>query len=91
MKEDIGYFDGSNIRDEYDTCISSYLDDINFAKSKFEILSEEDEKIDIEAIEEMRNPKTWKACDSDIISIVENVNTLTKAIKQLTKEIQDIN
>ena len=67
-----------------------YMDNIflkEFANYKFEILSEEDEEIDIDKIEEMRNPENWKACDIDIANIVRNVNELTKAVKQLNKKI----
>jgi hypothetical protein len=52
-KEAIYYFDGANIKDEYDSCISSYLDDVNLAKTNFEILSEKEEEIDIDSIEEI--------------------------------------
>lgn len=56
---------------------------------EFEILSEEDEEIDIDSIEEMRNPKNWTACDIDIMNLVINVNRLTKAVKQLNKKIKE--
>lgn len=64
------------------------ITDVKFAKSKFKISTEEDEEIDIDSIEEMRNPKNWTACDIDIMNLVINVNRLTKAVKQLNRTLK---
>ena len=89
----ICYFDGSNIRDERGFSISNYLDDIDFAKAKYEILSEE---IDIDSIEELytndiksvgeSETKCWTGRNLDI-AFANKINELIKAIKQLNKKI----
>lgn len=53
-----------------------------------EILDEEDE-IDIQELSEMQNPETWQAEDTDITSIVININRLTKAVKQLDNKLKE--
>ena len=89
----IYYFNGRNIVDEHNAILLRFLDDINFIKMKFEILSEEDEEIDIEAIEEFDRPNInlhdLKDVEKEIKWLQDAHNELIKAVKQLyrmTKE-----
>ena len=88
-KEIICYFDGYNIKDNYDTCVSSYQDDKSFSQNKFEILSE-DEEIDIEKdlIELLIEQLTEREhTNADVYMLGKQINILIKAIKQINKQI----
>ena len=95
-KEIICYFDGYNIKDNYDTCVSSYQDDKSFSQNKFEILSE-DEEIDIDSIEELdeeigyiykdENIKTKWTSNEKILALKQN--EIIKAIKQINKKLEE--
>ena len=79
-KEIICYFDGYNIKDNYDTCVSSYQDDKTFSQNKFEILSEEDEEIEaIAYLRKVRDKNLFLFCND--IRIV--LNLITKQQKEL--------
>jgi hypothetical protein len=87
------FFDG-NITDEQGVDLLYQVSDIDFATGKFEILSEEDEEIDIQAIiffNEVRDLSTWS---NGILSenqreIFKKIRELTKAVKQLDKKIKE--
>ena len=60
---------------------------MEFINCKFEILSEEDEEIDIDSIEELKNYGAY-----DEVSIENNrkaINKLIKAVKLLNKKIKE--
>lgn len=66
-----------------------YYTNREFASAKFEILSEEDKEIDIQAIEEYEECIINQASSSeDIKDLARKYNILTKAIKQLDKKIK---
>ena len=87
-KEIICYFDGYNIKDNYDTCVSSYQDDKSFSQNKFEILSEEDEEIDIQSIEEYKTQYTERCIDKEVR---HKINELIKAVKKLDNLHRPVN
>ena len=97
-KEIICYFDGYNIKDNYDTCVSSYQDDKSFSQNKFEILSE-DEEIDIDSIEELNlfdNGKGFDSktdvrqfYDSNFEKISNGYKEMLRAIKQINKQMKE--
>lgn len=89
------YFDGDNIVfKEGKTKLLSILWDKNFANSDFEILSEQDEEINIEAIEELSAEISYRTPNSAFVwsdrekIIVEQQNKILKAVKQLNKKIK---
>lgn len=96
-KEIICYFDGYNIKDNYDTCVSSYQDDKSFSQNKFEILSE-DEEIDIDSMKEMyisniklvgeSETKCWTGRSLDI-AFANKINEIIKAMKQINKKLEE--
>ena len=98
-KEIICYFDGYNIKDNYDTCVSSYQYDKTFSQNKFEILSEEDEEIDIDSIEELNlfdNGKGFDSktdvrqfYDSNFEKISNGYKEMLRAIKQINKQMKE--
>lgn len=60
----------------------------NIFDFKFEILSEEDEEIDIDNLTEMNllsEPNIWEK----INIITQNINELIKAVKQLNKKLEE--
>ena len=91
------FFDG-NITDEQGVDLLYQVSDIDFATGKFEILSEEDEEIDIQAIKEMNlfSVSNWEKLD-DIKLFLDNnfkqttdkYNELIKAVKKLDKKIKE--
>lgn len=97
-KEIICYFDGYNIKDNYDTCVSSYQDDKTFSQNKFEILPEEDEEIDIDKITEIyinniksvgeSETKCWTGRSLDI-TFANKLNKVIRAVKQLNKKLEE--
>ena len=80
------YYDGTNITNltDYKNLLAS-IPDIVFVKSRFEILSDENEEIDIQAIEEIKQPNNNIA---GISYAQEKINELIKAVKQLDKKIK---
>ena len=89
-KEIICYFDGYNIKDNYDTCVSSYQDDKSFSQNKFEILSE-DEEIDINSIEELQELKLTNINIAEDIAVInrDKINEVIRAVKQLNKKLEE--
>ena len=69
--------------------IMHYYTDKEFASAKFEILSEEDEEIDIQAMIEFILPTTWLAEEGEIMCIRGKINELIKAVKQLDQKKED--
>lgn len=76
--------DGFITIDEAENSIMNYYTDKDFASTKFEILSEEDEEIDIQAIKELEvfEERVTTA------KIIDTINDLVKAIKQIDKKIK---
>lgn len=67
----------------------------NWINLNFEILSEEDEEIDIDSIEELEHiyiyglPENIEKVDDRVSKTVEKVNELIKAVKQLNNKIKE--
>lgn len=80
------YFDGHNIvdRENYKNLLAN-IPDLSFVKKQFEILSEEEEEIDIDSIEEIIF--LTNANDNEI-DIGKKVNELVQAVKQLNRKIK---
>lgn len=78
-------YDGNNIRDNGYCNLLDKESDSNFIRKKFEILSEEDEEMEIEAIEPIKFLIGSDENDSDIAL---KVNELIKAVKQLNSKIK---
>lgn len=66
-----------------------YYTNREFAMTKFEILSEEDEEIDIQALEELDLYAGYKSnVDKEVIGNRTKINELIKVVKQLDKKIK---
>lgn len=75
------YYSRSNIRFKIDDRnLLKIISDKDFSNEKFEILSEEDKEIDIQAIELMEHNFHETEGEDDI---KEKINELIKAVKQL--------
>lgn len=93
-------FDGFNIKYEQDGMyLREYVNDKNFASSKFEILSEEDEEIDVQSIEELDDVLRMEDLEcpygrnetmmwEQAIVQQNKINELIKAVKKLDKKIK---
>lgn len=80
--------------DKNENSIMYYYTDKEFASREFEILSEENEEIDIQSIElfgEIRDVSDWSnnTLSHNQRSIISKVNKLIKALKQLDKKIKE--
>lgn len=60
----------------------------NWLRDGYEILSEEEEKIDIEKIELFGIPETCRKEDLSILKTREKINELIKAVKQINRKIE---
>lgn len=80
------YFDGHNIvdRENYKNLLSN-IPDLSFTKKQFEILSEEEEEIDIDSIEEL---KFLTGANDNELDIGNKLNEVIKAVKQLNRKIK---
>lgn len=65
-----------------------FIDTFISNSSKFEILSEEDEEIDIDNLTEM-NLLSESNIGEKINIITQNINELIKAVKQLNKKLEE--
>lgn len=66
-----------------------YYTDKEFASTKFEILSEEDEEIDIQSIVEFIIPTTYLDEEAETMYVRGKINELIKAVKQLDQNKED--
>ena len=90
------YFDGACImgKKEFEVLLSN-ISDVSFSRMKFEILSEEDEEIDIDSIEELNDTNydfiNMTATDLNYYHKLTRtrLNELIKAVKQLNKKLED--
>ena len=77
-------FDDNNIRNKHFDNLLDQVCDIEFIRKNFEILSEEDEEINIDDIKELDTIRTYQNYELAI-----KINELIKAIKQLDKKIKE--
>ena len=73
------------IYQETKTCIMKYRTDIELINGTFELI--EDNTIDIESIEEIKCKENWS---EEGYKLIDTVNELVQAVKQLNKEIKSI-
>lgn len=73
------------IYQETKTCIMKYRADIELINGTFELI--EDNTIDIESIKEIKCKESWS---EEGHKLIDTVNELVQAVKQLNKEIKSI-
>lgn len=92
--DDLYIFDGRSFRNSAREYISDYLQDKEYALGEFELLQDE---IDIEDIKEIyinsnkvgeNSDKCWTGRNLDLV-IVQKINELVQAIKQINQDKED--
>ena len=84
------YIDGSLfLEEDKSKSLLEIIPDNYFARGQFEILSEEDEEIDIQSIVEFILPTTYLDEEAETMYVRGKINELIKAVKQLDKNKED--
>ena len=84
------YIDGSLfLEEDKSKSLLEIIPDNYFARGQFEILSEEDEEIDIQSIVEFILPTTYLDEEAETMYVRGKINELIKAVKQLDNKLKE--